>query len=166
VGQALILGVDPGSRVTGYALVQQRGRSLSLVDSGNIRLGSDPEIASRLGRLQQALEQVMDSAEPQVVAVEDVFTARNARSALLLGQARGAVLAAVGRLGIPVRPYAPAMVKRAVAGHGRATKEQMQRMVQVLLSLSRVPGQDEADAMAVAICHALCSRGPAAGRGR
>jgi crossover junction endodeoxyribonuclease RuvC len=166
VGQALILGVDPGSRITGFALIQQQGRQLTLLDSGSIRLGPEPEISLRLGRLQQRLEQVLQARQPQVVAVEDVFTARNARSALLLGQARGAVLAAVGRREIPVRPYAPAMVKRAVTGHGRATKQQMQRMVQVLLSLPRVPGQDEADAMAVAICHALCSRAPAGGRRR
>ena len=150
----LILGVDPGSRRTGYAVVRRRGRQLTVVESGTISLGRD-ELSRRLGRLQQALEQVLERARPDEVAVEDVFTARNARSALLLGHARGVVLGVAGSRSLPVHAYPPATVKQAVAGHGRADKQQIQRMVQVLLNLGALPGADEADAMAVAICHAL-----------
>jgi len=154
--------VDPGSRVTGWAVVTQQGRQLSLVDSGQLSLVREKEVHCRLGLLLNELDAVLENHQPQVVAVEDIFTARHPRSALLLGQARGVVLAAVGQRGIPLHAYAPATVKRAVCGHGRAGKDQVQRMTQVLLSLSRLPGPDEADAMAVAICHGLCGRGAAA----
>lgn len=155
---ALILGIDPGSRKTGYGVVRQRGRQLTVVDAGTIILPSGAELSHRLARLQQEMETILDKLEPQVVAVEDIFTARNAKSALALGQARGVILATAGRRGLPVHAYPPATVKQAVAGHGRAGKEQMQKMVQVLLSLDRLPQTDEADAIAIAICHALCSR--------
>ena len=154
-----ILGIDPGSYVTGWAAVVQEGRRLTVVDSGRIRLPAKAEVSSRLAQLQQKLEEVLVRIVPQVVAIEDIFTHRNARSALVLGQARGVALAAAGRQGLPVFAYPPATVKRAVCGHGRAEKAQIQRMVQVLLSLQHVAPEDEADAMAVAICHALSRRG-------
>ena len=157
----LILGIDPGSRITGYAVVERQGRQLSVVDSGIIRLTRIEGISLRLAELLTRLEEIIGKVEPDAVAVEDVFTSRNARSALLLGQARGVALAVAGRQGLPVHAYPPATVKRAVSGHGRADKKQMQRMVQVLLSLSRTPVEDEADALAVAICHALGSKGQA-----
>jgi crossover junction endodeoxyribonuclease RuvC len=153
-----ILGIDPGSLKTGWALVGQEGRRLFVVESGTIKLQTEGELSARLARLQEALEEVFGRHLPRMVAVEDIFAARNARSALALGQARGVALAAAGRRGLPVHAYSPATVKRAVCGHGRAEKGQVQRMVQVLLSLSHVPAEDEADAMAVAICHALCYR--------
>ena len=151
----LILGVDPGSQVTGFAVVARDGRTISRVDSGTIRLPRGADLSARLGRLQERIEAIIDGQRPTDVAVEDVFTARNARSALALGQARGVVLAVAGRRTLPVYAYPPATVKRAVSGHGRADKSQIQRMVQVLLSLDRMPGQDESDALAVAICHAM-----------
>ena len=101
---------------------------------------------------------MLDRLRPQVVAVEDVFSARHVRSALALGQARGAVLAAVSRRGIPVHAFAPAKVKQVVAGDGRADKKQIQRMVQSILELAREPYVDEADAMAVALCYAFTAR--------
>ena len=161
MGADVILGIDPGSRVTGYAGVMRQGRQFSVVDSGNIVLPKKFEVSVRLAELLRQLEAVIASLQPTVVAVEDIFTHRNARSALLLGQARGVVLAAAGKHGLPVHAYPPATVKRAVAGHGRADKGQIQRMVKVLLCLTRSPAEDEADAMAVAICHALGSRGQA-----
>jgi crossover junction endodeoxyribonuclease RuvC len=157
----LILGVDPGSQVTGYAVVSCVGRTLRRVDSGTIRLpGGRTELSGRLGRLLERLEGIIESLRPTEVAVEDIFTARNPRSALALGQARGVVLAVAGRQALPVHGYPPATVKRAVCGHGRADKKQIQRMVQVLLSLDKTPAQDEADAIAVAICHALSRKRP------
>lgn len=152
-----ILGIDPGSRRTGYAVLLQRGRTLTVADSGTIVLGQG-EIGQRLASLQQQLELVVARARPDMAAVEDIFTARNARSALSLGQARGVALATIGRAGLSIHAYAPAMVKRAVAGHGRADKRQIQHMVRVLLSLPGRPAGDEADAMAIAICHALNRR--------
>jgi crossover junction endodeoxyribonuclease RuvC len=158
VTSALILGVDPGSHRTGFAVVRSRGRTLSVVDSGTIVLQSREDLSQRLATLQIRLEEVLVRSRPEVVAVEDLFTARNARSALALGQARGVILAAAGRHQLPVAAYPPATVKRAVAGHGRAGKGQIQQMARVILGLDRLPAQDEADAMAIAICHALCSR--------
>jgi crossover junction endodeoxyribonuclease RuvC len=157
-GRQLILGVDPGSRRTGYALLCQQGRKISIVDSGTISLDGGEPIAWRLGQLQQRLEEVLARQLPAAVAVEDVFLANNARSALVLGQARGAVLAAIGRHGLPLYSYPPATVKRAVVGHGRGGKAQIQQVVSALLGLERAPKTDEADAMAVAICHAMASR--------
>jgi len=152
----LILGVDPGSQRTGFAGLRCRGRQLSVVDSGTIKLAREgDDLSRRLGRLQQALEEIIDRVRPDEVAVEDVFTAHNARSALALGQARGVVLAVAGRRCLPVFAYPPATVKQAVCGHGRADKRQVQHMVQVLLSLSTMPAADEADALAIAICHSL-----------
>ncbi len=161
MGADVILGIDPGSRVTGYAGVLRQGRQLSVVDSGDIVLPKKAEPSVRLAELWRRLEEVLEALAPAVVAVEDIFSHRNARSALALGQARGVVLAAAGKHELPVHAYPPATVKRAVAGHGRADKQQMQRMVQVVLSLTQTPREDEADAMAVAICHALGSRGKA-----
>lgn len=153
-----ILGIDPGSRVTGWAAVTQAGRQLSRLESGAIRLSPTGDLSQRLAALQLHLEEVLVRCSPSVVAVEDVFAASNARSALALGQARGVALATAGRQKLPVFSYPPATVKRAVCGHGRAEKSQIQRMVQVLLSLPRPAGEDESDAMAIAICHALTSR--------
>ena len=157
----VILGIDPGSRITGYAGILRQGRQLSVIDSGDIVLKRGAEVSARLGELLVRLGAVMEALQPQVVAVEDIFTHRNPRSALALGQARGVALALAGSRDPPVHAYPPATVKRAVGGHGRADKVQMQRMVQLLLSLTKTPAEDEADAMAVAVCHALGSRGKA-----
>jgi crossover junction endodeoxyribonuclease RuvC len=154
----LILGIDPGSHTTGWAIVGQEGRRLSRVVSGAIRLPAAEALSDRLGQLQRTLEELIDRHTPEVLAVEDIFTHKNARSALALGQARGVVLAAAGRRALPLFTYPPATVKRAVCGHGRAGKPQIQRMVQVLLSLAELVPADESDALAIAICHALCSR--------
>jgi crossover junction endodeoxyribonuclease RuvC len=153
-----ILGIDPGSRRTGWALLAQAGRTLSILESGVIRLAEKDALAVRLGGLLEATESLLETSAPTEVAVEDIFAAKNARSALALGQARGVVLAAAGRRRLPIHAYPPATVKRSVCGHGRAEKEQVQRMVTALLALRAAPLEDEADAMAIAICHALQRR--------
>ena len=152
------MGVDPGSRFTGYAVLRRNGRQLARVTSGRIKLParSAPEV--RFALLLEELDRMIEQNAPTVMAVEDIFTHRNARSALMLGQARGVVLAAAGRRELPVVAYPPATIKKAVAGHGRADKAQIQRMVKALLGLETVPSEDEADALAAAICHALMSR--------
>jgi len=160
------MGVDPGSRFTGYGVLRRRGRQLSRVASGRIKLPPKAPPEVRFATLLDELDSVFEQNAPGVVAVEDIFTHRNARSALMLGQARGVVLAAAGRRELPVVAYPPATIKKAVAGHGRADKAQIQRMVKALLGLEEVPAEDEADALAAAICHALMSRASAVATGR
>lgn len=152
------MGVDPGSRFTGYAVLRRRGRQLIREASGRIKLPPNQPPEVRFAQLLEELDQVMVATSPGVVAVEDIFTHRNARSALMLGQARGVVLAAAGRRSLQVFAYPPATIKKAVAGHGRADKGQIRRMVRVLLGLEEVPAVDEADALAAAICHAMSTR--------
>jgi crossover junction endodeoxyribonuclease RuvC len=148
-----ILGIDPGSRATGYGVVEVEGSRLTRVDGGVIRPGAQL-VSKRLACIVATLEDVIRRTVPESSALESVFTARNPRSALLLGQARGAALVACGLAGLPTAEYAPAQVKRAVVGYGAAGKEQVQRMVQRLLALASPPAADEADALAVALCHA------------
>jgi crossover junction endodeoxyribonuclease RuvC len=150
-----VLGIDPGTLVTGYGVVDAAGSSMVHVASGVIAPPPGP-IAERLAAVFQALEGVIAAYAPAEVAVEDLFHARNARSALLLGHARGVALVAGARAGLPVYAYAPQLVKKAVVGHGRADKHQVQRMVRALLGLPADPAEDAADALAVAICH--CQR--------
>ncbi len=146
------LGVDPGSRATGYGVLELEGRSLRMLTSGVIRPGEGP-LAQRLSHVHARLLELIAVWQPQQVALEAVFVASNARSALVLGQARGAALAAFGQAGLPVVEYSPAEVKGAVVGNGRASKPQVQQMVRAILSLARAPVADAADALAAAICH-------------
>lgn len=152
------MGIDPGTRVTGFAFLRAEGRRFGLVASGTIRLDPELELHERLGLLDGHLDQLMAEHAPATVAVEDVFNHRNARSALLLGHARGVALAVASRHGAGVQAYPPATVKRAVSGFGNADKRQVQQMTRALLGLARLPAQDEADAIAVAMCHALNAR--------
>ena len=149
-----ILGIDPGSRTTGYGVVETAGRSLRCVECGVVAAAPELPLARRLAEILTGLLEVVAELKPEVAAVEDVFHAQNARSALALGQARGVALAAVAMAGIHVVAYPPALVKKAVTGQGRATKEQVGRMVRLLVGLKRTPRADAADALAVAITHA------------
>jgi len=149
-----ILGVDPGSRVLGYGVVEIRGRDCRYVECGVLTAGRDPRMERRLAEIARGLGEVIGELAPRVIAVEDVFTHANPRSALALAQARGVVLAVAGMAGITVHSYAPAVVKKTVTGRGRASKEQIARMVQVLIGLRRPPQADAADALAVALTHA------------
>ncbi len=152
-----VLGVDPGSRTTGYGLIDREGPRLSYVASGCIRTaGSD--FHARLAEIYRGIETVIDDYDPAEVAIEEVFVARNPSSALKLGQARGAAIAAAIARDMPVTGYAARRVKQAVVGTGRATKHQIQHMVRATLALHEAPGADAADALAVALCHAQSSR--------
>lgn len=153
-----VIGVDPGSRATGWGVVRLEGRDLVLVACGVIRLGGDLDLASRMMTLAERLGEVIEEHRPDQAAVEDVFVSRDPRAALKLGQARGAALAALAGARIPVDAYAPAKIKSAVTGSGRADKAQVQRMVQAVLGMDRPPARDAADALAVAICHARSLR--------
>ncbi len=147
-----VLGIDPGSRVTGFGIVEGgRGRARYVV-SGCLRLGRGP-LAARLRQIFHDMSEVVARYRPEVVAVEAVFVHRNPASALVLGQARGVAIAAAVAAGLPLVEYSPSQVKQAVVGTGRAEKLQVQAMVQRLLALEGAPQADAADALAVALCH-------------
>ncbi|MYA18498.1 MAG: crossover junction endodeoxyribonuclease RuvC [Gammaproteobacteria bacterium] len=147
-----VLGVDPGSRLTGYGVVDVDGDALRYVTSGCIRTTRGP-FTGRLADIYRGVEEVIAAYSPDEFVVEEVFFARNPQSALKLGQARGVAIAAAVRSSLPVSEYAARSVKQAVVGTGNATKAQVQYMVRALLSLSAEPASDAADALAVAICH-------------
>lgn len=159
-----VLGIDPGSRHTGYGVVEANGSSFRLLACGTLSPGDGLPLAVRLATIHAGLVDVLRRTTPDAVSVEDVFHAVNARSALILGQARGAALAAAA--GVDVHEYAAAEIKKAVTGNGRAQKEQVSRMVGMLLGTT-VPGDEHAcDALAAAICHLNRSRMPVGGQAR
>jgi crossover junction endodeoxyribonuclease RuvC len=147
-----ILGIDPGSRVTGYGIIDQDGPRLCYVASGCIRIQGGA-LAERLGMIFTGVNRIIDEYQPQEMAIEQVFMNKNADSALKLGQARGAAICAGVTRTVPVDEYAAREIKQAVVGRGGATKEQVQHMIRVLLALNDRPPCDAADALAVAICH-------------
>lgn len=148
-----ILGIDPGSRRTGFGIIERSGSRCLGVEYGTLNLGAG-DMHARLLSLHRRLDELIRRARVDALAVESVFQGRNPSSALKLGQARGVVLVVAGLNGVEIAEYAPAQVKQAVTSSGRAEKEQVQRMVQMILGLSSPPPQDAADALAVAICHA------------
>lgn len=147
-----ILGIDPGSVRTGYGVITVGAKQPEYVASGCIRVG-DLEFADRLGQIYRHITEIIQTYQPTEFAVEQVFVARNPQAALKLGQARGVAIAAAVAAGLAVHEYAARQVKQAVVGTGRANKEQVQHMVQVMLSLSGTPQADAADALAIALCH-------------
>ena len=151
-----ILGIDPGLRTTGFGVIEAEGSRLAYVASGTIRTDALPngDLPGRLKVLFEGVREVVARYAPQCAAVEIVFVNVNPQSTLLLGQARGAALAALVASGLPVSEYTALQMKKAVVGHGQAKKEQVQAMVQRLLGLASVPGKDAADALGLAICHA------------
>ena len=150
---AIILGVDPGSRITGYGIIRVEGRTTEYLDSGCIRVGEKPW-AERLQTIFHSLALLIGEYRPEEFAIEQVFMARNPDSALKLGQARGAAIVSAANSGLPVHEYSARQVKQAVVGTASADKAQVQHMVQALLKLSRKPQADAADALAIALCHA------------
>ncbi len=147
------MGIDPGSRITGYGIIDIDGPRNRHVASGCIQTASDRPLPERLKTIFEAVTAVVGTYQPAEVAVEQVFMHRNPDSALKLGQARGAALCAVVMAGLPVSEYAPRAIKQAVVGSGAADKFQVQHMVRLLLNLPEAPQADAADALAVAICH-------------
>ena len=157
-----ILGLDPGSRVCGYGVVDVRGGELAYVECGVLTAPEHHPMEQRLGEIARGLREVIGELAPAVVAVEDVFTHQNPRSALALAQARGMALAVIGLAGLRVASYPPALVKKAVCGSGAADKGQVARMVQALIKLKSLPRADATDALAVAITHGRTLRPTAA----
>ena len=161
----LILGLDPGSTRTGYGLIESRAGRLRAVAYGVIQPPRDTPFLERLPHVARQLETLLDRVRPDAAAAEDIFLARNTRVALKLGHVRGAALLPVLAAGIPVHEYAARLVKKTVTGFGGAEKEQVCRMVMLLLGLrDAMPALDASDALAVAICHAHAGAGVAAQR--
>lgn len=154
-----VLGVDPGTAITGYGLVESVDDDLRLITYGTITTPAGQPMADRLATLYYQLSQIIRDSQPTALAVEELFFHKNVRTALAVGQARGVVLLAASHAGLPVHEYTPLQVKDAVVGYGRATKEQVQEMVRTLLRLDVIPQPDDAaDAIAVAICHCHAAR--------
>lgn len=147
------LGIDPGSRVTGWGVVEHAGARMRAVDAGTVRLATSSSISDRLGRLLEACRALIDAWQPSVLVLERAFVARNVHSALRLGEVRGVVLAVAAGAAVPVREYAPTQVKLAATGYGHAQKDAVGRGVAMRLGLRDVPAPDAADALALAICH-------------
>lgn len=147
-----VLGIDPGSRVTGFGVVDSAAGGLRCVASGAIRL-PDCALDQRLRIIYTQLAQVIQAQAPDIMAVEKVFMARNAQSALVLGQARGAAVVVGANHGVEIVEYSALQIKQAVVGKGKAAKQQVQHMMRVLLGLRETPAEDIADALACAVCH-------------
>lgn len=151
----LIMGVDPGTAITGFGLVKYNGNRFSLVECGCIRTMPEVPLARRLHTLHGELVDIIRRYNPEQFAVEELFFNKNVRTALAVGHARGVVMLAAAGAGLPVFEYTPLQVKQAVVGVGRAEKTQVQFMVKTILALPAAPAPDDvADALAVAICHA------------
>lgn len=148
-----VLGIDPGSTITGYGIIDSNGARSVYVSHGHIRVKGD-SFAEKLGHIHSALRDVVEQWHPEQVAIEQVFLSNNPMSALKLGQARGAAITAVVSHGLPVSEYAARSIKQVVTGTGSAQKEQVQIMVKSLLGLNRPVQVDAADGLAIAICHA------------
>ncbi len=151
-GAVRILGIDPGSQVTGFGIVDAIGGQARAVAWGSIRTSG--EHSERLRRIFEEIDRIISTHAPEEVAIESVFVHRNADSALKLGQARAAALCATFRARLPIHEYSPRHIKKAVVGAGGAEKPQVQRMVKMLLGLGEAPEPDAADALAAALCHA------------
>ena len=149
----IILGIDPGSLKTGYGVIQYEERQARHLASGCIFL-TENSFPQRMVQIFTTLSEVIETYQPDTAAIEQVFMAKNASSALKLGHARGVAMVAIARCGIPVDEYAAKVIKKSVTGKGQANKEQVQYMVRLLLQLKTNLQEDQADALAVALCHA------------
>jgi crossover junction endodeoxyribonuclease RuvC len=155
-----IVGIDPGLRATGWGVIESDGARLAFIACGTVTSDAGDHLSARLCQLHNGLSAALGAWSPEEAAVEQTFVNRDAVATLKLGQARGIALLAASEAGLPVVSYAPAAVKRAVVGYGRAEKQQVQQMVKLLLGLAQPPTpHDAADALAVAICHLQASTG-------
>ena len=154
-----VLGIDPGTAITGYGLVQEENGQAVALAYGTITTPSDLALPDRLKLLQRDLAAIVEQHQPDQSAVEQLFFNKNVRTALAVGHARGVVLLTLAQANVPIYEYTPLQVKLAVTGSGRADKKQVQQMVALLLSLSKTPKPDDvADALAIAICHLHSAR--------
>jgi crossover junction endodeoxyribonuclease RuvC len=161
-----VLGIDPGSTVTGYGVVDSRRGRVSLVDAGCVRTRADEPMTTRLARIHAGLVEAIERNRPDAVAIEAIFHHKNARSALVLGQARGVALLAAGQCGFEPAEYNPSVIKQSVGAHGGADKGAVARMVAMLLGETPTGPADVSDALAIAITHCAHARTAALGMAR
>ncbi|MFP5211886.1 MAG: crossover junction endodeoxyribonuclease RuvC [Acidobacteriota bacterium] len=147
------IGIDPGSRFTGYGIIDGDGQRLCHVANGIVRMSGDIPFPERLRMIYEHLSRVIDETRPECMAIEEVFFAKNVQSALKLGQARGAAILAGVNAGLPVYEYSALQIKQSVVGYGKAGKEQVGEMIQYLFRLGGAINQNASDALAVAVCH-------------
>jgi crossover junction endodeoxyribonuclease RuvC len=150
----LILGIDPGSHITGYGVIDKKGNYLRHIIHGEVKPRKDSLLSTVLSFIYQRLSEVIVENSPQAIALENIFYGKNVRSLIKQAHVRGVIIFAGADKGIPVFEYSPLEVKKAVVGYGRAEKRQVQIMVKAILKLPALPPADAADALAVAICHA------------
>ena len=148
-----VLGIDPGSHITGYGIVDSYKGKLLHVSDGSIVAGSKKNLALRLNSIFDSIQKVIGEFKPDDVVIEEIFYAKNARSAIMLGHARGVAILCAAQQGLPVFEYSPMKIKQSVVGYGNATKDQVQKMVKALLKLNSISKPDASDALAAAICH-------------
>ena len=161
----IVLGLDPGTAITGYGLIEDAGSRAVAIAYGTINTPADLALPQRLRHIYHDLSDLIRRYRPEVSAVEQLFFSRNVRTALAVGHARGVVLLALADADLPVFEYTPLQVKQALSGYGRASKTQIQEMVRLILELDAVPQPDDAaDALAVAICHTHSARWAALGQ--
>lgn len=155
----IILGIDPGSRITGYGLIKETNRTIEYIDSGCIRTSPESQLSQKLLQIYNGICELMDRYSPDEVAIEQVFMHQNPNSALKLGQARGVAMVAAASHRVHVSEYSAREVKQTVVGYGAAEKDQVNHMVVHLLMLNSAPQSDAADALAIAICHSHMRNG-------
>lgn len=150
----IILGIDPGLAIVGWGIIKKKGDKISCLDYGCIKTNKKP-LPQRLAEIHENLKKIIKKYKPDEIAVEELFFAKNAKTAFMVGQARGVILLTASQLKIPVSEVTPLQVKQSLTTYGRADKQQVQKMVKILLDLKEVPKSDDAaDALAVAICAA------------
>lgn len=159
MGSRRVLGIDPGTAIVGWGVVEGEGQELELVEYGTIRTPANSPLAGRVLQIYEAINELLDRFRPHGVGIEQLFFARNVSTALPVAHARGALLLAVAQRGLPMAEFTPMEIKQAVTGYGNADKQQMQQMVRLLLGLTEIPRPDDAaDAVAVALCYHQSAR--------
>lgn len=152
--ELIIVGIDPGSRITGYGVVRKRRGSIRHIAHGEIRIGRNESLSDCLQKIFDVLYEIIEVHTPDAVSLEDIFYGKNIKSLIKLGHVRGVAILAASKHHVPIFEYTPLEVKKAVVGYGRAEKSQIQTMVKAILKLKEVPSVDASDALAIAICHA------------
>ena len=154
----IILGIDPGSINTGYGLIKVQGSEIHVAHHGVLKVDSKKDIFHRIKLINAKVKELLEVFKPQAMAVEKIFFGKNVKSLIRLGEARGAAIVAAVNLSIPIYEYSALEVKQAVVGYGKASKEQVQKMIQTLFRLQNLPEQNSADALAIALCHTQVAR--------
>lgn len=150
----IIMGIDPGSNVTGYGIIRKESNNLNWIDDGQIAPSKDMAFYDRIFYVFTQLRKILERYRPEEIAIEDLFFSKNVKSSIRLGHVRGAIIVSALISEVPIFEYTPLQIKKAVVGYGKATKEQVRNMVKIILDIKKDMGLDSSDALAVAICHA------------